>query len=143
MSDYASSSDRTNDLDTTKRTLSSSQLAKARTHLANERTHLAYLRTTVSLIGFGITINRFSLYLIQNDQAPDEGRIFLKDAGNAGLGMVALGLTLLVWSLYRYARVEKDIERAVLVPRHKGMIIGSVGLLLMGGWTALWLFLDG
>lgn len=45
-------------------------LARGRTHLGNERTHLAYLRTTVSLIGFGITINRFSTYLIQNDEAP-------------------------------------------------------------------------
>lgn len=48
-------------------------LARGRTHLGNERTHLAYLRTTVSLIGFGITINRFSTYLIQNDQARSRG----------------------------------------------------------------------
>lgn len=123
-------------------TLSAALAAKIRTHLANERTHLAYLRTTVSLIGFGITINRFSLYLIQNDDAPQGGRLFLKDVGNAGLGMVGLGLALLIWSLYRYWRVSLDIEHGRHVPRHKGMIVASIGLLLMGGLTALWLFLD-
>ncbi|MGH8038451.1 MAG: YidH family protein [Stenotrophomonas sp.] len=122
--------------------LSSTLLAKVRTHLANERTHLAYLRTTVSLIGFGITINRFSLYLIQNDDAPHGTRLFLRDVGNAGFGMVLLGLALLVWSLYRYWRVSLDIERGLYVPRHKGMIVASIGLLLMGGLTALWLFSD-
>lgn len=66
-------------------------LARGRTHLGNERTHLAYLRTTVSLIGFGITINRFSTYLIQNDQAPKGNRLMLHDASNAGFGMVLLG----------------------------------------------------
>ena len=120
--------------------LSSTLLAKVRTHLANERTHLAYLRTTVSMVGFGITINRFSLYLIQNDDAPDGTRLFLKDVGNAGFGMVLLGLALLVWSLYRYWRVGVDIEHGRYVPRHKGMIVASIGLLLMGGLTALWLF---
>lgn len=120
----------------------STLLAKVRTHLANERTHLAYLRTTVSLIGFGITINRFSLYLIENNDAPQAGRMFLKDVSNAGLGMVALGLALLVWSLYRYRCVSLDIEQGRYVSRHKGMFVASIGLLLMGGLTALWLFLD-
>lgn len=117
-------------------------LARGRTHMANERTHLAYLRTTVSLIGFGITINRFSTYLIQNDQGPQGGRLMLRDAGNAGMGMVILGLGLLMWSLVRYWRVGQDIEKGLIAPRHKGTIVASIGLLLLGGLTALWLFLD-
>jgi uncharacterized membrane protein YidH (DUF202 family) len=32
-------------------------------HLSNERTYLAYLRTGVSLMSFGIAINRFSIFL--------------------------------------------------------------------------------
>ena len=39
-------------------------------HLANERTYLAYLRTAISLISFGITINRFSIYLVQSKLPP-------------------------------------------------------------------------
>lgn len=117
-------------------------LARGRTHMANERTHLAYLRTTVSLIGFGITINRFSTYLIQNNEAPQGGRLLLRDASNAGMGMVILGLALLMWSLLRYWHVSQDIEKGHIVPRHKGTIVASIGLLLLGGLTALWLFLD-
>ena len=120
----------------------SNDLARGRTHLANERTHLAYLRTTVSLIGFGITINRFSTYLIQNDQAPQGGRLFLRDAGNAGIGMVLLGLALLLWSLLRYWKVSQDIERGVMVSRHRANFVFTLGLLLLGGLTALWLFTD-
>lgn len=115
-------------------------LARGRTHLGNERTHLAYLRTTVSLIGFGITINRFSTYLIQNDQAPKGGRLMLHDASNAGFGMVLLGLALLVWSLVRYRLVTRDIERGVIDPRHRATTVFTLGLLLLGGLTAVWLF---
>ncbi|MEI4516493.1 MULTISPECIES: DUF202 domain-containing protein [unclassified Stenotrophomonas] len=115
-------------------------LARGRTHLGNERTHLAYLRTTVSLIGFGITINRFSTYLIQNDQAPKGSRLMLHDASNAGFGMVLLGLALLIWSLVRYRLVTRDIERGVIAPRHRATTVFTIGLLLLGGLTALWLF---
>ncbi|GGD48438.1 YidH family protein [Pseudoxanthomonas indica] len=118
----------------------STDLARGRTHFANERTHLAYLRTTVSLIGFGITINRFSMYLVQNDQAP-QGKLLLRDAGNAGLGMVLLGLALLLWSIARYWKVDKEIDAGFIKPRHRGTIAFSVGLLVLGGITALWLFL--
>jgi Predicted membrane protein len=117
-------------------------LARGRTHLANERTHLAYLRTTVSLIGFGITINRFSTYLIQNNQGPSGGRLLLRDASNAGYGMVLLGLALLVWSLVRYWHTSKEVERGVMPPHHRAVTVFTIGLLLLGGVTALWLFMD-
>ena len=116
-------------------------VSKLRSHLANERTHLAYLRTTVSLIGFGITINRFSLYLVQQKLAPPEHIDMLRGTGNAGLGMVVLGLLLLLWSIYRYWRVGQDIEKGHYVPRQRGTLVTSVGLFLLGGLTALWLFL--
>src|SRR5688572_32871412 len=74
------------------------QVSNLRSHLANERTHLSYLRTTVSLVGFGITLNRFSMYLVQQKELSEQHtRHFLRDAGNAGLGMVVLGLLLLIW----------------------------------------------
>lgn len=116
------------------------QVSNLRSHLANERTHLSYLRTTVSLIGFGITLNRFSIYLIQENLHPNRATM-LRDTGNAGLGMVVLGLLLLVWSIYRYWRVGQDIERGQYVRRQRGTIAASLGLLLLGGLTALWLFM--
>lgn len=121
----------------------STTYARGRTYMANERTHLAYLRTTVSLIGFGITINRFSTYLIQNNQGPKGGRVLLKDASNAGYGMVLLGLALLVWSLVRYWLISREIASGVMVTHHRATIGFTIGLLLLGGFTALWLFTDG
>jgi putative membrane protein len=115
-------------------------VSNLRSHLANERTHLSYLRTTVSLVGFGITLNRFSGYLIQRGETP-EGLPLLRDAGNAGLGMVVLGLLLLMWSVYRYWRVGQDIEHGEYIARQRGTLIASIGLLLLGGLTALWLLI--
>jgi putative membrane protein len=116
------------------------RVSNLRSHLANERTHLSYLRTTVSLIGFGITLNRFSIYLVQQGKLEDGTRHMLRDAGNAGVGMVVLGLVLLLWSIYRYWRVGQDIERGEYVARQKGTLVASFGLLLLGGITAVWLF---
>lgn len=116
-------------------------LAGLRSHLANERTHLAYLRTTVSLIGFGITLNRFSIYLQQNDRLTTHHTGLLRDTGNVGLGMVVIGLGLLVWSLYRFWAVSKDIEQNRFVPHYKTTMVISLGLLLAGGLSAVWLFM--
>ena len=92
----------------------------------------------MSLIGFGITLNRFSIYLIQQGQESEKIGL-LRDTSNAGLGMVLLGLALLTWSIYRYWRVGKDIERGQYMPRQRGTLVASIGLLLLGGLTALWL----
>jgi len=118
------------------------QVSNLRSHLANERTHLAYLRTSVSLIGFGITLNRFSIYLIQHGGGPEQPEHMLRNSGNAGLGMVVLGLLLLLWAIYRYWRVGKDIELGQYIPRQRGALVASIGLLLLGGLTALWLFVS-
>ncbi|HEY5803998.1 MAG TPA: DUF202 domain-containing protein [Lysobacter sp.] len=116
-------------------------VSNLRSHLANERTHLSYLRTTVSLVGFGITLNRFSMYLVQEKELTvHHSRHFLRDAGNAGLGMVVLGLLLLMWSIYRYWAVGRDIERGQYISHQKGTLAASIGLLLLGGLTAVWLF---
>jgi hypothetical protein len=37
-------------------------------------------------------------------------------------------------------RVGQDIERGEYVARQKGTLVASLGLLLLGGLTALWLF---
>jgi putative membrane protein len=116
-------------------------LADLRSHLANERTHLAYLRTAISFIGFGITINRFSIFLQQKGKLELGGSIAaMRDSENAGAGMVAVGLLLLAWSIYRYWHVNQDIMKARFRPLHK-MVIGlSVVLLLGGGATVAWMF---
>lgn len=118
-------------------------LADLRSHLANERTHLAYLRTSISLIGFGITINRFSIFLQQKGMlAADQTGPLLRSSENAGAGMVVIGLVLIAWSLYRYWHVNQDIEKARFRPLHRAVIMLTVLLILAGGFTTAWLFLQ-
>jgi putative membrane protein len=78
---------------------------------------------------------------MQQGKAPETAHRLLRDTGHAGIGMVALGLMLLVWSIYRYWRVGEDIERGEYIARQKGTLVASIGLLALGGLTALWLFL--
>ena len=117
-------------------------LANLRSHLANERTHLAYLRTAVSLVGFGITLNRFSIYLPEDRElSPGSTRFLLRNTGYVGAGLVVLGVVLMVWSLHRFWRVSQDIEQARYVPRYRPVLVLTVGMILLGGVSALWLFL--
>jgi putative membrane protein len=116
-------------------------LATLRSHLANERTHLAYLRTAVSLISFGITVNRFSIYLRENrDLSPESTHFLLRNTENVGSGMVVLGLVLMVWSLHRFWRVSGDIEHGQHVPRYRSVLLLTLGLILLGGVSVVWLF---
>lgn len=118
-------------------------LADLRSHLANERTHLAYLRTAISLIGFGITLNRFSVALEPKGtpEHPQTG-LLLRDTENAGAGMVIVGLVLICWSLYRYWHVNQDIVQARFRPLERAVVTLTVLLIMLAGFTTLWLFLQ-
>lgn len=113
-------------------------VSNLRSHLANERTHLAYLRTAVSLVGFGITLNRFAQWLIENERRSPS--LALVDATHVGSFMVVLGLLLLAWSLYRFWVVSKDIEHGRFVAHDRAIFIASIGVLVIGGGSALWMF---
>jgi len=118
-------------------------LSDLRSHLSNERTHLSYLRTAISLIGFGITINRFSIFLQQQGKlGVDESGPMLRSSEHAGAGMVIIGLVLIVWSLYRYWHVNQDIVKAQFRPLDRAVISLTVLLILAGGGTAVWLFMQ-
>lgn len=115
-------------------------LADLRSHLANERTHLAYLRTCVSLVGFGITLNRFAVYLREHDKiGAITSRRLLHNTENVGAGMIALGLALAIWSLYRYWHVNKDIQNASFRPMDRAVEGITLLFILIGGLTAAWL----
>ena len=56
--------------------------------------------------------------------------------------MVVIGLALMTWALYRYWHVNQDIRRGVFRPLDRALVALSVLLLLCGGFTAAWLFLQ-
>src|ERR671916_1671229 len=76
----------------------SQQVAKTRDYLANRRTLLAWVRTGVSLIGFGLVIERFAA---QTDPT-GVSAVF-------GVALAALGCTALVVGMVDFVRTRRDI----------------------------------
>jgi putative membrane protein len=111
-------------------------------HLANERTYLAYLRTSVSLLSFGITINRFSLYLIQSKAVPERAlaHFDLLGLSKVGFGMVILGLLLMLWAGWHFTSVSRGIDRGDYQPNQLAAWIITLFVLLGGGISLIWLF---
>jgi putative membrane protein len=112
-------------------------------HLANERTYLAYLRTAVSLMSFGIAINRFSMFLEQSNAAPSTRPLGSRmvSSERLGIGMVALGMILLVWAAVHYLIMFRQIERRNFRPRATA-VMTLTGLVLLAGLTGVvWLFI--
>jgi putative membrane protein len=110
-------------------------------HLANERTFLAYLRTAVSLMSFGIAINRFSFFLQQAKTAPGVLVPDLVHSGQVGIGMVVIGMGLLGWAAGRYAQVYRQIERQEFVPQ-PGNIFILTGLVMVSAVVGLvWIYI--
>lgn len=111
-------------------------------HLANERTFLAFFRTALALASFGITINRFALYLAQqkvNLGAPNV-LATLVGAENAGIGMVILGGLLMAFALRRYLLVSEEIEKGIYVPKKTFAVVLTVLVLIGSGAALAWLF---
>ena len=111
-------------------------------HLSNERTYLSYIRTSIALISFGVTINRFSLFLIQSQRLSLQDRLgwSLVNVQRAGLGMVMFGMTLVMWALLHYASNRRHIDRGDYRPGT--WIIWTLAAVIVGGGglSLLWLF---
>jgi putative membrane protein len=112
-------------------------------HLSNERTYLSYLRTAVSLMSFGIAINRFSVFLVQSNSAPGTPHPAsrLVSSERFGIGMVALGMALLVWASIHYCLILRQIERQNFRPNPRGILILTALVLVFGLGGVVWLFI--
>jgi putative membrane protein len=110
-------------------------------HLANQRTYLAYLRTSVSLMGFGFAINRFSLYLEQSREIPiRHGSVSaLVGSQQLGIAMVILGMALLVWASIYYNQVFLQIEAQNFRPIHRSIFVLTLLVVVAGLIGVVWL----
>jgi putative membrane protein len=117
-------------------------LSDSRSLLSNERTHLGYVRTGLSLMTFGITLNRFALALLQGKSTGDAAEaqavaLRIRSTEQIGLGMLVLGVALLLWSLYRYKKVNDQILVNRLEPPRLSTITVTFLLVLLGGVTTV------
>jgi putative membrane protein len=113
-------------------------------HLANERTFLAYLRTSVSLMSFGLAINRFSFYLEQfREVGIRKGSVStLVGTQQLGVAMLILGMALLVWASIYYNQVFHQIEAQDFRPMRSGIFVLTSLLLVAGLIGLVWLLVS-
>ncbi|BAY83822.1 hypothetical protein NIES267_33160 [Calothrix parasitica NIES-267] len=109
--------------------------SRLREHLANERTFLAWLRTSISLIGFGLAIARFGLFLRQLQtktvqEITNNHSIF--NSENLGLCLVIVGVLVIALAAWRYDRVFRQIERADYRPSRLLIWFLSTIVMLIG-----------
>jgi putative membrane protein len=88
------------------------KIDRQREHQANERTFLAWLRSSIALIGFGIAIARFGLFLRQLHLALTQQAEVRASTHSESLGvsLVVLGIVVIVLAGWRYNQVFLQIE---------------------------------
>jgi uncharacterized membrane protein YidH (DUF202 family) len=89
-------------------------------------------------MGTDITLNRFSIYLSENNTLP-KGRLTLRDTTNIGTGMLFLGILMMIWSLFRYENMYKQIANHEFKRPNRITMVGTSLLVVAGGLSALWL----
>jgi len=102
-----------------------------REHQANERTFLAWLRTSISLIGFGLAIARFGLFVRQSQIATDNVVSNQINSDILGMSLIFAGLIIVGLAAFRYNRVYRQIEQGNYRPsRYTVWIVTGVIALL-------------
>jgi putative membrane protein len=109
-------------------------------HLANERTYLAYVRTAIALVSFGITINRFSLFLLERQIIHNTQPTLLRNAENAGIIMVFLGMACMLWAAIHFSDLTNQIDQGTFHPRKRAIWVISILVIVLGAITIGWLF---
>ena len=93
-----------------------------REHLANERTLLSWVRTGVSLLSFGLVIERLGA------QIGSSGSSVL-----FGLALAVLGCLVLVLGAVQFLRSRRGIERGEFVPSATAYLVVAAGSLVLAG----------
>ena len=112
------------------------QVDRQREHQANERTFLAWLRTSIALIGFGLAIARFNLFLRQlqaavtQQQQDPKNPVF--NSENLGVTLVIVGIIVVALAAWRYNQVFWQIERSDYRPNRLMVWIITGVVIILG-----------
>lgn len=105
---------------------------RQREHQANERTFLAWLRTSISLIGFGLAIARFGLFLRQSQTTTDNLASNQINSEILGMSLIIAGLIIVGLAVFRYNRVYQQIEQRNYRPSRYTIWIVTGVIALLG-----------
>ncbi|MCA1740826.1 MAG: DUF202 domain-containing protein [Actinobacteria bacterium] len=105
---------------------------EAREHLANERTLLAWVRTGVSLISFGLVVERIGA------QIGSAG-----SSGAFGIALAVLGCLTLVMGTVQFLRSRRGIATGNFVPAAAAYMVVVAGSLALAGVFIVYVLLGG
>jgi inner membrane protein YidH len=105
---------------------------EAREHLANERTLLAWVRTGVSLISFGLVVERIGA------QIGSAGT-----SGAFGIALAVLGCLTLVMGTVQFLRSRRGIATGNFVPAAAAYMVVVAGSLALAGVFIVYVLLGG
>ena len=105
---------------------------EAREHLANERTLLAWVRTGVSLISFGLVVERIGAQI-----GP------VGAAGAFGVALAILGCLALVMGTIQFLRSRRGIATNNFVPAAAAYLVVVAGALALAGAFVIYVVLSG
>ncbi len=112
-----------------------SNIERLREHQANERTFLAWLRTSITLIGFGLAIHRFNLFLREKQTdvgAPEIPNFSLISSQSLSIALVIIGIIIIALAVWRYNRVFQQIEQSDYQPTRLLVWVAAGMIILMG-----------
>lgn len=111
------------------------KIDRQREHQANERTFLAWLRTSIALIGFGVAIARFGLFLnelqtrLNNQDVPTHSFISSQELG---VGLVIIGIIIIVLAAWRYNQIFRQIEQSNYQPNRLMVWLTAAIVIILG-----------
>ncbi|SEM46480.1 putative membrane protein [Chryseobacterium taichungense] len=109
-------------------------------YLANERTYLAWLRSSVALMGFGLILVKFSVFLKQVTML-DSNKVIVHSqrdyTGVTGIVLVSTGTVTLLLSYLNYRKTYRMIKENIFVGNNSlvlfvTILIISVSIFLTG-----------
>ena len=105
---------------------------EAREHLANERTLLAWIRTGVSLISFGLVVERIGAQIGPTGAS-----------GAFGVALAVLGCLALVLGTVQFLRSRRGIATNNFVPAAAAYMVVVAGALALAGVFIIYVVLSG
>jgi len=104
-----------------------------REHLANERTLLSWVRTGVSLISFGLVIERLGAQVSSS----------ARTSGAFGVALAVLGCLALVMGTAQFLRSRRGIETGEFVSASAAYMVVVAGSLVLAGTFMVYVLLGG
>jgi putative membrane protein len=117
-------------------------VADLRDYLAEERTFLAWIRTGIALMVFGLAVARFELFADEPHMTQHVSSVQPHELSAwFGTALIAIGVTVTLFSARRYMRVVGELNRSQFVHRSliKQGVIVALLLSLLGIAMAIYM----